>query len=132
VSLRGRRRDGRDGPPRRRADGTEVRPAGGGGEHARRLRRGGGGARGAAAPDGHQLLVGHVGVFALNPHLFQRLTYDPVNDFAPIGLIGTNPMVLLVSRQSGITNVEQLRERARSGRLTIGSSGLGTTLHMGG
>jgi tripartite-type tricarboxylate transporter receptor subunit TctC len=85
-----------------------------------------------AAPDGHQLLVGHVGVFALNPHLFQRLTYDPVNDFAPIGLIGTNPMVLLVSRQSGITNVEQLRERARSGRLTIGSSGLGTTLHMGG
>ncbi|HZH48080.1 MAG TPA: tripartite tricarboxylate transporter substrate binding protein [Roseococcus sp.] len=85
-----------------------------------------------AAPDGHQLLVGNVGVFALNPFLFSRLTYDPVNDFAPIGLIGTNPMVLLVSRQSGITSVAQLRERARTGRLTIGSSGLGTTLHMGG
>ena len=85
-----------------------------------------------AAPDGHQLIVGHVGVFALNQHLFSRLTYDPINDFAPIGVIGTNPMVLLVSRQSGITSVAQLRERARSGRLTIGSSGLGTTLHMGG
>jgi tripartite-type tricarboxylate transporter receptor subunit TctC len=85
-----------------------------------------------AAPDGHTLMVGRVGVFALNQHLFQRLAYDPINDFAPIGLIGTNPMVLLVSRQSGITSVEQLRERARNGRLTIGSSGLGTTLHMGG
>lgn len=85
-----------------------------------------------SAPDGHFLLVGHIGVFALNPNLFNRLTYDPIADFAPIGLIGTNPMVLLVSRQSGITSVEELRQRARSGRLTIGSSGVGTTLHMAG
>ncbi|WP_424813672.1 Bug family tripartite tricarboxylate transporter substrate binding protein [Roseococcus sp. YIM B11640] len=85
-----------------------------------------------SAPDGHTLLVGHIGVFALNPHLFKRLTYDPVQDFSPVGLIGTNPMVLLVSRQSGITSIAQLRERARNGRLTVGSSGVGTTLHLGG
>ncbi|MFL1461127.1 Bug family tripartite tricarboxylate transporter substrate binding protein [Roseococcus sp. DSY-14] len=85
-----------------------------------------------ANADGHTILVGHVGIFAFNQHLFNRLPYDPLSDFAYIGEIGTNPMVLLVSRQSGIRSIAQLRERARSGRLTIGSSGLGTTLHMGG
>lgn len=85
-----------------------------------------------ANPDGHTIIVGHVGVFAFNQHLFNRLPYDPLTDFAYIGEIGTNPMVLLVSRQSGITSIAQLRDRARTGRLTIGSSGLGTTLHMGG
>lgn len=85
-----------------------------------------------ATPDGHTIFVGHVGIFALNQHLFTRLSYDPLTDFAFIGEIGTNPMVLMTSRQSGITTIEQLRARARNGRLTIGSSGLGTTLHMGG
>jgi tripartite-type tricarboxylate transporter receptor subunit TctC len=85
-----------------------------------------------ANPDGHTIFVGHVGIFAFNQHLFNRLSYDPVADFTPVGEIGTNPMVLLVSRQSGITSIEQLRQRARTGRLTIGSSGVGTTLHMAG
>lgn len=85
-----------------------------------------------AATDGHTILVGHVGIFAFNQHLFHRLAYDPIADFVPIGEIGTNPMVLLVSRQSGIQSIEQLRARARTGRLSVGSSGVGTTLHMGG
>lgn len=85
-----------------------------------------------AAPDGHTIFVGHVGIFAFNQHLFSRLAYDPIADFVPISEIGTNPMVLLVSRQSGIQSVEQLRARARTGRLSVGSSGVGTTLHMGG
>lgn len=83
-------------------------------------------------PDGQVLLLGHIGVFALNPSLFNRLPYDPVGDFTPVGLVATNPMVLLVSKQSGITGIEGLRDKARTGRITIGSSGLGTTLHMGG
>ena len=89
-------------------------------------------ARVARSPaDGHLLFLGHIGVFAFNPYLFQRLAYDPA-DFLATGLVATNPMVLLVSRQSGITTMEQLKERGRAGRLSIGSSGLGTTLHMGG
>ncbi len=64
--------------------------------------------------------------------VFQRLAYDPLTDFVPIGEIGTNPMVLLVSRQSGIASVEQMRARGRAGRLSVGSSGVGTTRHMGG
>jgi tripartite-type tricarboxylate transporter receptor subunit TctC len=103
---------------------VENMPGGSGAVAAARVAR--------AQPDGHLLLVGHVGVFAFNQHLFNRLAYDPINDFAMVGEIGTNPMVLLVSRQSGIQSIEQLRARARTGRVTIGSSGVGTTLHMGG
>lgn len=89
-------------------------------------------ARVARSPaDGHLLFLGHIGVFAFNSYLFNRLAYDPA-DFVATGLVATNPMVLLVSRQSGITSMEQLKERGRAGRLSIGSSGLGTTLHMGG
>lgn len=89
-------------------------------------------ARVARSPaDGHLLFLGHIGVFAFNQHLFNRLAYDPA-DFMPAGLVATNPMVLIVSRQSGITNMEELQARGRAGRLSIGSSGLGTTLHMGG
>lgn len=89
-------------------------------------------ARVARSPaDGHLLFLGHIGVFAFNQHLFSRLAYDPA-DFIPAGLVATNPMVLIVSRQSGITTMDELKARGRAGRLSIGSSGLGTTLHMGG
>jgi len=83
------------------------------------------------AADGHMLFLGHVGVFALNYHLFNRLPYGQ-DDFAAIGMVATNPMILLTSRNSGITNMAQLRQAATTRRLSIGSSGLGTTLHMGG
>lgn len=84
-----------------------------------------------AAPDGHTLLFAHVGVLAVNPHLYDRLQYDPRRDFRPVGLVGTNPMVLLVSNRSGIATLDGFRERARRGELTAGTSGTGTTLHLG-
>jgi tripartite-type tricarboxylate transporter receptor subunit TctC len=84
-----------------------------------------------AAPDGHTLLFGHVGVLAVNPHLYNRLQYDPQKDFRPVGLVGTNPMVLIVSEKSGVTTLDQLRERLKKGELIAGTSGTGTTLHLG-
>ena len=89
-------------------------------------------ALGQSPRDGRMLLLGNLGSFALNPHLFAQLPYDPLRDLAPIGLIGTNPMVLLVSRASGITDVAGLRRHAREGRLSIGSAGRGSALHLGG
>ena len=85
-----------------------------------------------AAPDGHTLVIGNLGTFAFNPHLFARLAYDPLRDMAPIGLIGTSPMVLLASQASTIRDAGTLRQRAREGRLTIGSAGRGSALYMGG
>ena len=85
-----------------------------------------------APPDGRHLVLGNLGLFAFNPHLFDRLAYDPLTDLAPIGLVGTSPMVLLASQHSGITDVASLRRQAEQGPLTIGSAGRGSTLHMGG
>jgi tripartite-type tricarboxylate transporter receptor subunit TctC len=84
-----------------------------------------------AAPDGHTLLFAHVGVLAVNPHLYNRLQYDPQKDFRAVGLAGTNQMVLLVSEKSGIATLDQFRERARRGELTAGTAGTGTTTHLG-
>jgi tripartite-type tricarboxylate transporter receptor subunit TctC len=84
-----------------------------------------------AAPDGHTVLIAHVGQLAVSQHLYRDLPYDPVQDFAPVGLICTNPMALLVSVRSGISGLEELRARAREGRLRIATSGTGTTLHLG-
>jgi hypothetical protein len=84
-----------------------------------------------AAPDGHTLLFAHVGVLAVNPHLYNHLQYDPQKDFSAVGLAGTNQMVLLVSEKSGITTLEQFRERARRGELVAGTAGTGTTTHLG-
>ena len=91
-----------------------------------------GATRVARAPaDGHALLFAHVGVLAVNPHLYNRLQYDPQRDFRSVGVVGTNQMVLLVSNKSGITTLDQFRERARKGDLTAGTAGTGTTTHLG-
>ena len=84
-----------------------------------------------APADGRVLTIANLPIFAFNPHLFARLAYDPLADLVPIGLIGTSPMVLLASPQSGITDVASLR-RAAAGQLSIGSAGRGSALHMGG
>jgi tripartite-type tricarboxylate transporter receptor subunit TctC len=52
-----------------------------------------------ATPDGYTLLVGSIGVFAINAALRPNLGYDPVRDFAPITLAVTTPNVLVVNAQ---------------------------------
>src|SRR5262245_13891394 len=48
------------------------------------------------APDGYTLLLGYTGTLAIAPSLYPQAGYDPRKDFAPIGLIGTSPLALLV------------------------------------
>ena len=50
-----------------------------------------------AAPDGHTLMVGSIGVYAINAALRPNLGYDPVRDFAPVTLAVTTPNVLVVN-----------------------------------
>ncbi len=83
-------------------------------------------------PDGRMLLIGNLGLFAFIPHLVARLAHDPLAELAPVGLLGTSPMVLLASQASGITDLAGLRRRAGEARLSIGSAGRGSALHMGG
>lgn len=86
----------------------------------------------AQPADGRTLIVGNPGLFAFSPHLFARLEHDPLTDLAPVGLVATNPMVLLASAASAITDAASLRRRAQAGPLTIGSAGRGSALFMGG
>jgi tripartite-type tricarboxylate transporter receptor subunit TctC len=80
--------------------------------------------------DGHTALFAHVGVFAVNGHLYRSPGFQSERDFAPVGIVCTNPMVLLVSARSGINDLEELLRRARSGDLRIATSGAGSTLHL--
>ena len=85
-------------------------------------------------PDGYTLLIGTVGIHAINGALYEKMSYDPVKDFTPISFLASTPNVLIVNKQSGITNVHDLIElaKAKPNQLTFGSSGIGTSLHMSG
>jgi tripartite-type tricarboxylate transporter receptor subunit TctC len=85
-----------------------------------------------ASPDGYTLLVPDVPQLAINPFIFRTLGYDPLRDFAPISIIATTPMFVLVRADSDITSMAALIERARSrpGQLTYGSAGIGSLHHI--
>jgi len=84
--------------------------------------------------DGYTLLIGTVGIHAINSTLYDKLSFDPVKDFTPISFLASTPNVLIVNKQLGISNLHDLIELAKSqpNQLTFGSSGVGTSLHMSG
>ena len=87
-----------------------------------------------SAPDGHTLLLGTVGVMAVNPTLFRNLSADPVRDFAPISLLVNVTNLLASPTDRPWQNVAQLVAalRASPGRLSYGSAGIGAAGHLAG
>lgn len=85
-------------------------------------------------PDGYTLLIGTVGIHAINGALYEKLSYDPIKDFTPISFLASTPNVLVVNKKLGVTNLHELIElaKAKPDQLTFGSSGVGTSLHMSG
>ncbi|MEK7877505.1 MAG: tripartite tricarboxylate transporter substrate binding protein [Pseudomonadota bacterium] len=86
-----------------------------------------------AAPDGYTLLVTPA-PFTINPSLLARLPYDALTDFAPITLINTTPLVLVVNPGVPARSVKELiaLAKARPGQLNFGSSGTGGSNHLAG
>jgi tripartite-type tricarboxylate transporter receptor subunit TctC len=84
-----------------------------------------------AAPDGYTMLVTGPN-HATNPHLFARLPFDPVRDFAPISLLTSAPYVLVADPALGLRGFADLvaMARARPGALSYGSSGNGSAGHL--
>jgi len=82
-------------------------------------------------PDGYTLLVAS-NSNAVNNSLYKNMTYDASKDLTPITLIGTVPMVLLVSPTVAATSVTQVvaLARAKPGSLNVGSGGSGTGEHL--
>jgi tripartite-type tricarboxylate transporter receptor subunit TctC len=83
-----------------------------------------------ADPDGHTILLAHIGVLSVNQHLYRNMPFDAVRDFATVGLVCTNPMMVMVSARAGIPDLAALKERARQGNLRIATSGNGSTMHL--
>ena len=77
-----------------------------------------------ARPDGYTLLFGANSTHAANVHLFKKLSYDPVADFAPVATLATIPQVLVVAPSLGVGSVQELiaLARRRPGQLNYGSS----------
>ena len=77
-----------------------------------------------ATPDGHTLLMGPSGPMTMNPAIYSKLPYSPLRDFAPITMIGSFPLILLVSPSLPAKSVKELVAHARSNpdKVTYGSS----------
>jgi tripartite-type tricarboxylate transporter receptor subunit TctC len=85
-----------------------------------------------AAPDGYTLVI-PITSFPASPSLYPNLPFDPVKNFAPIGLVTSAPLLLVVNPSLPAKSVKELVALAKSkpGELNYGSSGVGTTAHLG-
>ena len=106
-------------------------------------RAGAGGNVGAKAvarspADGYTLLMGTVGTHGINKALYAKLPYDPQKDFAPITLVAGVPNVMVMNadkaRALGINTVADFIKYAKAnpGKLSMASSGNGTSIHLAG
>ena len=84
-----------------------------------------------AAPDGYTLVLNTIPLVT-NQSLFDKLPWDPIRDFAPIGMVATSPHVLVVPNHVAATKVDDLVRLARAnpGKLSYASAGVGTTFHL--
>jgi tripartite-type tricarboxylate transporter receptor subunit TctC len=89
----------------------------------------------ARAPaDGHTLMFGTSGPLAINASLYKKISYNPLQSFAPIINIGYLPNVLVVNPSVPAQNVRELITYGKShpGKLTYASSGNGASSHLAG
>ena len=85
-----------------------------------------------ATPDGYTLLVSGVTAGAIAVSVYKTLPYDPVRDFAPVSLLATLPIVLVVSLSLPAKSVSEFiaYAKANPGKVSYASSGTGGTLHL--
>jgi tripartite-type tricarboxylate transporter receptor subunit TctC len=84
-----------------------------------------------APPDGYTLLA-VAASFTMSPSLYQKLPFDPVNDFAPISMLSSLPNILVVHSSQPVKSVKELLAyaKAQPGKLNYSSSGVATGTHM--
>jgi len=85
-----------------------------------------------AAPDGYTLVMATSGQVAINPHMYARLSFDPLKDLAPITPVGQALNVLCVHPALPVKSVKEFiaLAKANPGKLTFASGGTGASDHI--
>jgi len=83
-----------------------------------------------AAPDGYTLLQNSITTHGVGPHLYAKLPYDPVKDFAPVSGLALLPLIMAVNADLPFRNVQELISHSKSNALNFASSGNGGAPHM--
>jgi len=84
-----------------------------------------------APADGHTLMLGYIATHAMNPSL-QKLRYDPVKDFEPVGMVGSSATLMVVSPSVKANNAKELVAllKATPDKFSYASAGNGTAPHF--
>lgn len=84
--------------------------------------------------DGYTLFMGTVGTHAINQSLYKKMAFDPVKDFAPLTRVAMVPNLLVANPSKPYKTVKELiaYAKANPGRVTFGSSGNGSSIHLSG
>ena len=87
-----------------------------------------------AAPDGYTTLLASITTHGIGPHIYAKLPYDPVKDFAPVCLYATMPMIMVANAQLPVKNVPELiaLAKAKLNSISFASSGSGGAPHLVG
>ena len=85
-----------------------------------------------ARPDGQTMLYSTATTFAINPHIYANLSFDPLKDFIPVAVTIEVPVVVVVPASSGIKTLKELAEHVRKNAKSssYGSNGNGTSSHI--
>ncbi|HVJ25480.1 MAG TPA: tripartite tricarboxylate transporter substrate binding protein [Burkholderiales bacterium] len=83
-----------------------------------------------AAPDGYTLLQNSITTHGVGPHLYSKLPYDPVKDFAPVSGLALLPLIMAVNAELPSKSVSELIALSKTSNLNFASSGNGGAPHM--
>ena len=83
-----------------------------------------------AAPDGYTLLQNSITTHGVGPHLYAKLPYDPVKDFAPVTGLALLPLIMAINAELPAKSVDELVRYSKSHALNFASSGNGGAPHM--
>ncbi len=85
-----------------------------------------------AAPDGYTLLLAFDGTMVINPHVFAKVPFDTLKDFASVGKIGNATLILVANPAVPAKNLAELVALSKTKPLPYGTSGIGGTPHIAG
>jgi tripartite-type tricarboxylate transporter receptor subunit TctC len=87
-----------------------------------------------SAPDGYTLLLAYDGTMVVNPHVFAKIPFDTLRDFAPVTKLGDAPTLVVAHPSVPANNMRELiaLAKAKPGTLSYGTSGTGNTPHLVG